>query len=309
MYLDLTIEEKIALFEEKLLETNRGFNFYVDWSNITGLDKYTVELHALDSLIGKQHDFDSTFIELLTKIPSVVRVFPFLFALSKAERESVTYGAGILQIVGTEIDSSDMQYYSFYFKDNLCRAQILKYLTFFEQMGLKNLFQNIIEKSTLDYVTGVLVGLDSNGRKNRGGKAFELACEPIIREICCKHNIEVITQKQFKFLQLKDFQVSEDIANRKADFILVKGKKCLNIEVNFFSGAGSKPEEIVDSYINRQADLRSNQIEFCLITDGNCWQGTTHQLRKGFRHLNYLLNYKMTKSGALEEIISKIFDC
>lgn len=309
MYLDLTIDEKISLFEEKLLETNRGFNFYVDWSNITGLDRYAIELHALDSLIGKQSDFDNTFIELLTKIPSVVRVFPFLFALSKAERESVTYGTGVLQIVGTEIDSSDMQYYSFYFKDNLSTAQISKYLTFFEQMGLKNLFQNIIEKSTLDYVIGVLVGLDSNGRKNRGGKAFELACEPIIREICCKYNIEVITQKQFKSLQLKGFQISEDIANRKADFILIKGKKCLNIEVNFFSGAGSKPEEIIDSYIRRQADLQNSQIEFCLITDGNCWQGTTHQLRKGFKYLNYLLNYRMTKSGALEDIINRIFNC
>lgn len=308
MYLDSTIEEKIKLFEEKLLETNRGFNFYVDWNNITGLDKYDIELHALDSLIGKKEDFNETFIQLLTKIPSVVRVFPFLFALSKAERESITYGRGVLPVVGTEIDSKDTQYYRFNFKDNLLPAQISNYLIFFEQMGLKNLFQNIIEKSTLDYVIGVLVGLDSNGRKNRGGKAFELACEPIIREICSKYDIEVLTQKQFKILQLRGFHISEDIANRKADFILLKGNKCLNIEVNFFNGAGSKPEEIIDSYIHRQADLQNNQIEFCLITDGNCWQGTTHQLQKGFRHLNYLLNYRMTKSGAFEEIIDKVFN-
>lgn len=307
MYLDKTIEEKIELFEEHLLETNRGFNFYVDWRNVAGLDKFTIELHALDALIGKKDDFDMVFFSLLKKIPSVVKVFPLLFALSKLERENVTSEKGVLKVVGTELDSADMQYFNFCAKNELRDEQIKNYLNFFDQMGLKNLFQNLIEKSTNDYVTGVLIGLDSNGRKNRGGKAFELACEPIIRTICADKNIEVITQKQFKVLQEKGFAISEDIAERKADFILLKESKCINIEVNFYSGGGSKPEEIVDSYINRQADLNNNKIGFILITDGKCWKGTTHQLKKGFRHLNYLLNYKMTKTGMLEEIIEKIF--
>ena len=81
----------------------------------------------------------------------------------------------------------------------------------------------------------------------------------------------------------------------------------MNIEVNFFSGAGSKPEEIIDSYINRQRDLRKNQIEFALITDGQCWNRAENQLRKGFRHLNYLLNFKMLKSGYFEEMVHKVF--
>ena len=114
MYLDLTIEEKIEAFEENLLETNRGFNFYVDWSNVTGLNKYEIELHALDSLIGKQDDFDTIFIELLSKMPSVVQVFPFLFALSKTERKNVSTKNGKLRIGGTELDSEDSQQYSFY---------------------------------------------------------------------------------------------------------------------------------------------------------------------------------------------------
>ena len=183
-----------------------------------------------------------------------------------------------------------------------------QYKVFMRKTGLFELLSKHLLNNLYDYVTGVETGLDSNGRKNRGGKAFELACEPIIREICAKHNIEVITQKQFKSLKSKNFKISEDISNRKADFILIKGSKCLNIEVNFFSGGGSKPEEIIDSYISRQADLQNNKIQFCLITDGHCWKGTTNQLRKGFRRLNYLLNYKMTKSGALDEIIERAFN-
>lgn len=307
MYLEKTIEEKSRLFEEHLLETNRGFNFYVDWSNVVGLDCYTIELHALDSLIGRKDDFDYMFTALLHRVPSAVKTFPFLFALSKAERESVISDKGFLQVVGTEIDSEDLQQYTFHAAKSFTDEQIQSYLVFFEQMGLKHLFQNLLERSTIDYVIGVLVGLDSNGRKNRGGKAFELACEPIIRDVCSNYGVEVITQKQFKTLQEKGFEIDEDVANRKADFILTKGTKCMNIEVNFYSGTGSKPEEIIDSYINRQSDLRSNNIYFALITDGNCWRGTTNQLQKGFRHLSFLMNYKMLKNGVLDEIIRNIF--
>ena len=173
-------------------------------------------------------------------------------------------------------------------------------------MGLKKLFQNLLEKSVQDYIVGVLVGLDSNGRKNRGGTAFELACEPIIKEICKKYEIEVLTQKQFKYLEKEyGMMINPIIANRKADFILVNKEKtkCMNIEVNFFNDNGSKPEEIINSYIQRQDALKEVDISFCLLTDGKCWRGTTNQLRVGFNSLNYLMNYKLAKLGMLEEAI------
>lgn len=307
MYLEKEVKEKIELFESQLIETNRGFNYYVNWENILDHKKYCVEIHSLDCLIGQSTNFDTMFFDLLKKIPSVVEVFPYLFALSKVERNSVRKQGELLKIIGTTLDSEDVQCFNFNGQKTFSNKEIKEYLSLFEQMGLKNLYQRIIEKSTLDYITGVLVGLDSNGRKNRGGTSFELACEPIIKDVCNKYGVEVITQKQFSFLKEKGFEISNDIANRKADFILVKDKKVVNIEVNFFNGGGSKPEEIIDSYINRQANLNDNSIDFILITDGNCWNGTTNQLTKGFTYIKYLLNYKMTKSGALDEILLKIF--
>ena len=176
-------------------------------------------------------------------------------------------------------------------------------------MGLKALFENLLEKSVIDYVIGVLVGLDSNGRKNRGGKAFEFACEPIISEICSHYGIQMISQKQFKILKKMGFFISEDVANRKADFILVKSQKVLNIEVDYFFRGGSKPEEIIDSYINRQNDLKKLNIGFALLTDGYCWDNKDkNQLQKGFRNLDYLLNYHLAKYGMLEEIIKEYFE-
>lgn len=50
MYLEKTIDEKLEMFKEHLLETNRGFNFYVDWNNVNVLDCYVIELHLKNKL-------------------------------------------------------------------------------------------------------------------------------------------------------------------------------------------------------------------------------------------------------------------
>lgn len=312
MFINKPIEELSNDFENNLLDTNRGYNYYVDWTNIDGYKKYDVEIHALDVLIGKSDDdFYATFKDLFIKLPTIIEVFPYLFALAKAEANKVRKNS-ILKIIGSDIDSDDFQVYSFNatkLPELLTDEIVSKYFDFFEQMGLKELYQKLIEKSTQDYIIGALVGSDSNGRKNRGGKAFELACEPLIKNVCDKYGIQLITQKQFEVLRTYGFDISDDIANRKADFILLseRTKKCMNIEVNFYNGGGSKPEEIIDSYINRQADLSLNEIGFALITDGKCWRGTTNQLLKGFKRLDYLMNFKLAKTGMLEEIIIKEF--
>ena len=313
MYLSMSKKEIAEQFEANLLKTNRGYNYYVDWRNVSGLEEYKIEIHALDVLIRTpENDFKKQFFDLIKKLPTVISVFPFLFALGKTERDSVVRN-GELRIIGTTMDSNDYKVFNFNgskLQENCIDENIEEYYQFFVNMGLKQLFQDMLEKSVMDYISGVLVGLDSNGRKNRGGTAFELACEPMIRELCNKYNLELLTQKKFKYLSNYGIDIKEDMANRKADFIIINEakNKCMNIEVNFFNGGGSKPEEIIDAYINRQNDLDGIQIKFALITDGNCWKGTTNQLVKGFSHLKYLMNFNLAKTGMLEEIIKKEFE-
>lgn len=310
MYKEMSIEELSEKFVNNLVETNRGFNFYVDWNNAMDYKQFEIELNALNVLIKCENIHDK-FVELIKKIPTVVATFPLLFALSKVERKNVWKGKNELKVVNEDLKENDFYSYNFdiqLIKNNISDENIEIYYTFFEKIGLKDLFQNLLEKSVIDYVIGVLIGLDSNGRKNRGGKAFELACEPIIAEICENHNVQLISQKQFKALSKLGFNISEDVANRKADFILVKKNKVLNIEVDYFYRGGSKPEEIIDSYINRQNDLKKIGIGFALLTDGLCWDNKDkNQLQKGFRNLDYLLNYHLAKSGMLDEIISEYF--
>lgn len=310
-YLNMRSEELVKLFMENLLETNRGFNYYVDWTNIDGYQEFLVEIHAMDVLIRcNDETFADKFYNLAKKLPTVILLFPYLFGLAKNEREKLYKGNDKLIIIQDELDKADHLVYKFPKKiKDLNDIDIEKYYDFFVQMGLKHLYQNIIEKSTLDYIAGVLVGMDSNGRKNRGGKAFELACQPLFEKICEKYHLTLLAQKQFKNLQDYGFNISEDMANRKADFIIFDAikKKAINFEVNFYNGTGSKPEEIIDSYINRQRDLLSDGINFGLVTDGKCWISATNQLTKGFRHLDCLLNFFLLKHGMLEEIILKVF--
>lgn len=312
-FLSVQPQERVKLFTDNVLYTNRGFNYYVDWTNIDGYQEFQVEIHALDVLIRCNDElFYEKFLNLITKLPSVILLFPYLFGLAKSERERLYKGRENLILIQEELDKND--YLEFKFSKtaikDLKKDDIKAYYDFFVQMGLKHLYQNIIEKSTLDYIAGVLVGMDSNGRKNRGGKVFELACQPLFEKICEKHKLQLITQKQFKNLVDFGFDVSQDIADRKADFIILDAdqKKAINFEVNFYNGTGSKPEEIIDSYINRQNDLLANGINFALVTDGRCWESATNQLEKGFRHLTYLLNFYMLKHGMLEEIVSNVFN-
>lgn len=311
MYLEMKYEELSEIFVNNLLETNRGFDFYVNWENAKAFEEFEIELNAMDVLI-KTDNIKEKFFNLAKKIPTFIATFPLLFALSKNERAEVWNGKNLLAIVGDEIGNDENLQFSFEtekLRKGLSEKEIENYYYFFERIGLKSLCENFVEKSFVDYVIGVLVGLDSNGRKNRGGTAFEDACEPIIKKICDKYDVMLISQKQFKKLAEYGFIISEDIANRKADFILVKGDKALNIEVDYFFRGGSKPEEIIDSYINRQHDLDKLNMGFALLTDGLCWDNKSkNQLQKGFRNMNYLMNFYLAKNGMLEEVVKTYFN-
>lgn len=312
-FLNYSFSDLFSLFLENLIPTNRGFNYFVNWKNIKGYEEYLPEIHALDVLIGCDDClFRSRFDNLLSKFPSVLQLFPFLFGLSKKERKDLYGGKSDLCLIRGTFGGVDYLNYSFSsYKTTLSKKEINAYYDFFEQMGLKELYQSIIKKSTLDYIIGVLVGMDSNGRKNRGGSVFELACQPFIEDVAKKNKVELLVQKKFNVLRKFGFSISDDIASRRADFILVdrKKKQAINIEVNFYNSTGSKPEEIIDSYITRQSKLKENGLCFALVTDGECWKKARNQLLEGFRKINFLLNFYMLKHGMIEEILhSSLFD-
>ena len=115
MFLEKSKDELADIFMNNLVSTNRGYNYYVDWTNITGYDKFSIEIQAIDVLIGlkNDNDFRNEFNKLLTKLPNTICLFPLLFGLSKTERENAWKGKYDLTVVSDALGSEDNLTYRF----------------------------------------------------------------------------------------------------------------------------------------------------------------------------------------------------
>jgi len=293
-------ESVIEKFHDTLVDTNRSYDFFVDWDKVRKhVEEHKIEFNILNSLIGSKQ-FDNDLRKILLNYPRVLPVIPILLAIRDLN----------FKVIGNFTDKNlDIMTYDFNTR-TLTSEEIDNIIEFFDETGLKKFFLEMGTKSVQDYVIGVEVGMDTHARKNRSGDAMELLLKPIIEDIATKKKgfERVLFQKKFKYLETNyGIEVNTSIKNRKADFILIKdNKKVINIEVNFYSGTGSKPQEIVDSYIERQNELKNNGFEFIWITDGNGWRGQKNQIHKGFEKIDYLLNIYFVRIGLLEEILCEI---
>ncbi len=51
MYLEMNYDKLSEIFVNNLLETNRGFDFYVNWENAKAYKEFEIELNAMNVLI------------------------------------------------------------------------------------------------------------------------------------------------------------------------------------------------------------------------------------------------------------------
>ncbi len=194
-------------------------------------------------------------------------------------------------------------------REKLSNEEIDSIIKFCEKSGIFYLFEDTHIKNIEDYIFGVEVGMDTNARKNRSGHAMETLLEPEFQRLKEKYGFDMIPQKQFKTL-LKEYpylKIPPELKDRKFDFVFIKGNRTINIEVNYYAGSGSKPQEIVDSYINRMNELKAYGWDFIWITDGDGWTAGKNQIRKAFEKQNYVLNINFIRKGMLEAIVKKIF--
>ena len=118
----MNIDKLSEEFVNNLVETNRGFNFYVDWNNTLDYKRFEIELNAMNVLI-RCDDMHSKFVELVKKVPTVIATFPLLFALSKDERKNVWRGKNELKVVNEDLDEED--FYSYNFDINLLKKLLI----------------------------------------------------------------------------------------------------------------------------------------------------------------------------------------
>lgn len=268
------------------------WDYFVNWKkvfdNIKPIEK---ELNLLNYLIGKEDIVKETVL-LIKQYPSVIKAFPFLIACRDKSFEVLI---DVKEFISTKYDFSI---------NSPTDEQIRDLTTFVLNSGLADILRNKQVKNLVDYTIGVEVGLDSNGRKNRGGTMMEGIVEVFVEEYCQKSGAEYIPQATASKIKTKwGIQIEVDKSSRIIDFAINKNGKLYLLEVNFYSGGGSKLKSTATEYCEMYNRYHRQGIDFIWITDGAGWKSTLKPLREYFDKSDYLVNLEMLRNGVLHQII------
>ena len=269
-----------------------NYDYYVDFKKVYGnVEKIKIELNILNSLIGSKN-IESDFQKLIEDYPQVLKCIPILLAVRGRELYAID-GDGE---------------YLFNFRNPNYTAK--EYIMLMLKTGLFDLIANHVINNLVDYVTGVEVGLDSNGRKNRGGHLME----KLVEDYLIKADL-VKGETYFKEMKLSAIEKKWGVdlsgisnqgkAEKRFDFVVKKSKTIYAIETNFYSVGGSKLNETARSY--KTIALEAKQIEdfvFVWFTDGyEGWKSARHNLEETFDVLDNLYCISDLENG----VISKLF--
>ena len=158
-------------------------------------------------------------------------------------------------------------------------------IEFLNETGLTSLFQSNRIKDLVDYVFGIETGLDSNARKNRSGHIMEDTVEDILIENSVPYRKEVYSSE---YPLLADALGDDE---KRFDFVIETENKVYLIEVNFYSGGGSKLNEVARSYSDIAPKINAiDGFEFVWITDGIGWKSARNKLQEAFNIIPSIYN-------------------
>jgi len=281
-----------------LQESIFTWDYFTDFEKVKdNVKKVEKELNILNYLIGKE-DIESEFVELIEEYPQIRKALPLLIAVRKDK-------LGCTPII-TDIDALVPEHKQYIFYDDLNEKIKKELLIFFRDSALKDVLKNKHIKNLVDYCFGVEVGFDTNARKNRTGTLMENIVAKFLNEFCHDNVdfkfIEQATQKRIK--ELFNYDIEIDKNSRRFDFALhnSKSKKLYLIEVNYYSGGGSKLKATAGEYQYLNDFIKKQDIKFIWITDGKGWLTALNPLEETFKHNDYVINLDMIKNGILEAI-------
>lgn len=276
----------------KTLKSNiASFDFYADFPKVyANASKNKDELELINSVVGSKN-IKQDITKLIKKNPKILAVVPSLLA----KRESR---------ILVNVDSKE-EIYDF---ENLNHT-IQEYIDFMEKSKLLDLIQNHIVNSVTDYIIGLEVGMDTNARKNRSGKAMEKIVENHLEGLGLIKNKTYWSQMRASTIKTK-FGIDvtgldkEYKAEKVFDFVIYLHKHVYAIETNFYSGGGSKLNETARSYKNIVLESKKiNNFTFVWITDGQGWLSAKNNLRETFEIHENLFNLNDLKNGKLKKLI------
>lgn len=267
-------------------ESIATYSYYIDFGKVVANAKaHKAELHLLNSLIGSR-TVEDEFRALVGRYPQVLAVVPILLAKREAEIFAADEEGGGWYRFDGGLQSLD----------DSC--------TFMRKTGLFDLIANHLVNNLYDYVLGVEAGLDSNGRKNRGGHLMEDLVEKYLRRAnltCYKEMYAREVSRQFG-VDLSSL-TNTGKTEKRFDFVVKTASCVYAIEANFYGSNGSKLNETARSY--KMLALEARQIpnfKFVWFTDGCGWKGARQNLRETFDILPTLYNIRDLESGVATEL-------
>lgn len=271
-----------------------NYSYYVDFEKVyRNVDGIKVELNILNSLIGS-NDIENEFEKIVIKYPETLKCIPLLLAVREQE------------IYAMDGDGE----FTYNFKE--ANYTVEQYKIFMRKTGLFDLLENHIISNLLDYATGVETGLDSNGRKNRGGHLMEDLVESFIvkagfikgKSYFKEMYIHEITDKWGIDLSAISNQGK---AEKRFDFVIKTDSMIYGIETNFYASSGSKLNETARSY--KQIAQEASTIdgfEFVWFTDGSGWTSARHNLEETFDVMEHIYSIDDLENGVISKLIGGI---
>lgn len=294
---------EFEILKNTLQDSIFTWDYFTDFEKVKiNVKKVEKELNILNYLIGKKN-IEEEFIHLIEEYPNIRKALPLLIAV---RRDKLTETPII-----TNIDTLIPENKQYIFFNELDKNIKDELLIFFKETGLKEIFQNEYIKNLVDYCFGVEVGFDTNARKNRTGTLMENLVSKFLKEFCQDNQnfsyIEQATQKRIK--EYFNYDIEIDKNSRRFDFALYNKttKKIYLIEVNYYSGGGSKLKATAGEYQYLYDFLKTQNIDFIWITDGKGWLTALNPLEETFNHNDYVINLEMLKNNILTDITNQKF--
>ena len=281
-------------FSEWLLgfrDSIADYGYYIDFEKVhRNVDSIKIELNILNSLIGS-NNIEADFENLINKYPETLKCIPLLLAVRSNE------------IYAIDGDGD----YTYNFKNP--NLSVEQYEVFMRKTGLFDLIENHIVNNLVDYATGVETGLDSNGRKNRGGHLMETLVESFIQKAGF-----VKDESYFKEMYIHQITDKWDIdlsaisnqgkTEKRFDFVVKTPNMIYGIETNFYGSGGSKLNETARSY--KTLAWETEEIDgftFVWFTDGKGWTSARHNLEETFDVMEHVYNIKDIEDGIIDAIM------
>ena len=265
----------------KMRTSINRYDYYVDFKKVyENVNRINVKLNIMNSLIGSPN-IEEEFKLLYSKYPEILKCVPTLLAVRQNE------------IYAQDADGA------FVYNFNNPNYSVEQYIAFMKKTGLLDLLSNHIINNLVDYALGIETGLDSNGRKNRGGHQMEDLVENYIKKANVEYYKEMyLTEIESKWnIDLSDIS-AKGTTTKRWDFVVKTQNHIYVIETNFYTSGGSKLNETSRSYKMIAEEARSiKNVDFVWVTDGGGWKSARRNLEETFNIMPYLFNIQDMENG------------